>query len=258
MAAKCEDINGLFKAICLVDIPSRGDSAVTTYSDVPGYKERNNLTDPQMIVCWPRVRLGEQEYGLATHLAGLMAATDADHDGIPYASSSNKRLEITSSGYADRNGNWCELWLDLSRANYLNGQGITTVSNFDGGMKAWGGRTACYPSNTDPKDCQESMRRFFNWYQAQFILTYFAKVDAPLTRRLVQTFLKSEQIKLDGYTAREIILGGSISFDETENPTTDLMDGILRFHLRITPPPAARDVEAVFEFDPNNLATLFG
>ena len=125
-------------------------------------------------------------------------------------------------------------------------------------MKAWGGRTACYPSNTDPKDCQESMRRFFNWYQAQFILTYFNKVDAPLTRRLVQTFLKSEQIKLDGYTAREIILGGSISFDETENPTTDLMDGILRFHLRITPPPAARDVEAVFEFDPNNLATLFG
>ena len=258
MAAKCEDINGLFRAVCLVDIPSRGDSAVTTYSDVPGYKERNNLTDPQMIVCWPRVRLGEQEYGLATHLAGLMAATDADHDGIPYASSSNRRLEITSSGYADRNGNWCELWLDLSRANYLNGQGITTVSNFDGGMKAWGGRTACYPSNTDPKDCQESMRRFFNWYQAQFILTYFSKVDAPLTRRLVQTFLKSEQIKLDGYTAREIILGGSISFDETENPTTDLMDGILRFHLRITPPPAARDVEAVFEFDPNNLATLFG
>ena len=83
-------------------------------------------------------------------------------------------------------------------------------------------------------------------------------MDEPLTRRLVQTFLKSEQIKLDGYTAREIILGGSITFDESENPVTDLIDGILRFHLRITPPPAARDIEAVFEFDTDNLSALFG
>ena len=155
-------------------------------------------------------------------------------------------------------GQWVELWLDLTRANYLNGQGIYTVSNFDGGMKTWGGRMACYPSNTDPKDAQDSIRRFFNWYQAQFILTYFSKVDEPLTRRLVQTFLKSEQIKLDGYTAREIILGGSITFDESENPVTDLIDGIMRFHLRITPPPAARDIEAVFEFDTDNLSALFG
>ena len=257
-AAKCDGINGLFKAICLVDIPSSGDNAVTRYSDVPGYKEQNNLTDGLMVVCWPKVRLGDDVYGLATHLAGVMAATDGDHDGIPYASPSNKRLDITSSGYVGADGQWNELWLDLTKANYLNGQGIYTVSNFDGGMKTWGGRMACYPSNTDPKDAQDGIRRFFNWYQAQFILTYFSKVDEPLTRRLVQTFLKSEQIKIDGYTAREIILGGSITFDESENPVTDLIDGIMRFHLRITPPPAARDIEAVFEFDTDNLSALFG
>lgn len=258
MAAKCAGINGLFQAIALVDIPSDGDNAVTLYSSVPGYKEKNNLTDPLMICCWPKVRLGDDVYSLATHLAGVMADTDADHDGIPYASASNKRLDITSCGYMKADGTWEEVWLDLTKANYLNGQGVWTVSSFDGGMKTWGGRMACYPSNVDPKDAQESIRRFFNWYQAQFILTYFAKVDEPLTRRLVQTFLKSEQIRLDGYTAREIILGGSISFDESENPTTDLIDGIMRFHLRITPPPAARDIEGVFEFDPQNLSALFG
>lgn len=257
MAAKCEDINGLFKAVCVVDIPSGGENAVTRYSDVPGYKEKHNLTDPLMLVCWPKVKLGDEVYGLATHLAGVMAATDADHDGIPYASPSNKLLSITSCGYVGADGQWNEVWLDLTKANYLNGQGVYTVSNFDGGMKSWGGRMACYPSNTDPKDAQDGIRRFFNWYQAQFILTYFARVDAPLTRRLVQTFLTSEQIKLDGYTAREIILGGSITFASTDNPTTDLIDGILRFRLRITPPPAARDVEATFEFDTANLSALF-
>ena len=257
MAAKCDGINGLFQAICLIDIPSDGPNAITRYTEVPGYKEKHNLTDKFMIVCWPKVKLGDDVYGLSTHLAGVIASTDADHEGIPNASPSNKRLDITSCGYVDKNGEWKEVWLDLVKANYLNGQGVYTVSNFDGGMKTWGGRMACYPSNTDPKDAWDSSRRFFNWYQVQFILTYFSKVDDPMTRRLVKTFLKSEQIKLDGWTAREIILGGSISFDESENPLTDLIDGIMRFHIRVTPPTPARDIEGIFEFDPDNLKTLF-
>lgn len=257
MGAKCDGINGLFQAICLVDIPCDGPDAVTRYTNVPGYKERHNLTDKFMMVCWPKVKLGDDVYSLSTHMAGLMASTDADHEGIPYASASNKRLNITSCGYLDKDGGWQEVWLDLVKANYLNGQGVTTVSNFDGGMKSWGHRMACYPSNTDPKDAFESIRRFFNWYQVQFILTYFVKVDEPMTRRLVRTFLKSEQIKLDGWTAREIILGGSISFDESENPLTDLIDGIMRFHIRVTPPPPARDIEGIFEFDPDNMKVLF-
>ena len=39
---------------------------------------------------------------------------------------------------------------------------------------------------------------------------------------------------------------------------TDLIDGIMRFHLRITPPVPARDIEAIYEFDPDNLSALFG
>ena len=57
--------------------------------------------------------------------------------------------------------------------------------------------------------------------------------------------------------AREMILGGSISFDESDNPTTDLIDGIARFHLRITPPPANREIDGIVEFDTDNLSVLF-
>lgn len=256
MAAKCDSINGLFKAIALVDVPA-GPHGVTNYTEVPGWKESHNLTDSLMVVCWPKVKLGDRVFGLSTHLAGVISATDADHDDVPYASPSNKLLSITSAGYVDASGEWQEVWLGLEKANYLNGQGVYTVSNFDGGMKTWGGRMACYPSNTDPKDAQDAIRRFFNWYQNTFILTYFSKVDSPMTRRFIQTILKSEQIRLDGYTSREIILGGSISFDESANPLTDLIDGICRFSLRITPPPAARSIEAAFEFDTENLSVLF-
>ena len=259
MAAKADGINGLFKAIAIADIPTGGEHGITKYTEVPAYKQNNNLSDELLIVCWPKVKLDNMVFGLATHLAGLISQTDYDHDGVPYASPSNKRLEITSIGYPDEDeeGGWRELFLGLDKCNYLNGEGIYTAVNWDGGMKSWGGRMSVYPSNTDPKDCQDAIRRFFNWYQSTFILTYFQKVDNPLNRRQIQTILKSEQIRLDGYAAREMILGGSISFDESDNPETDLVDGIARFHLRITPPPANREIDGIFEFDTDNLSVLF-
>lgn len=258
MAAKSHDINGLFQCIAITDIPSDGTSGgITKYTEVPAYKQNNNLSDEHLIVCWPKVRLANNVYGLASHLTGLMSKTDHDNGDIPYASASNKLLTCTSIGLIDKNGEWKELSLGHEKVNYLNGQGIFSALNWTGGLRTWGGRMSCYPFNTDPKDCQEPIRRMFNWYQNTFILTYFQKVDAPMTKRLIQTILRSENIRLEGYTSREIILGGHITFEENENPLVDLIDGILRFHLYFTPPPAAREIECAFEFDVENLSALF-
>lgn len=257
MAAKADGINGLFKAIAIVDIPSDGENGVRKYTDVADYKKRNNLSDELLICCWPKVKLGDRVFGLATQLTGLMSQVDYDNGGVPFASASNKKLETTSIGMVAEDGGWKEISLGLDKCNALNGEGVYTAVSWDGVMRSWGGRTSVYPSTTDPKDCQESIRRFFNWWQNTFILTYFQKVDAPLTKRLIQTILKSEQIRLDGYAAREMILGGTITFDGADNPTTDLIDGVLRFHTRITPPPAGRDIESSFEFDTDNLSVLF-
>jgi len=257
MAAKAHDINGLFQAIAIVDIPSSGSRGVTKYTEVPAYKQNNNLSDERLIVCWPKVKLGNNVYGLATHLTGLMSQVDSDNGDIPYASASNKHLNITSIGLVESSGKWKEISLGMDKVNYLNGEGIFSALNWIGGLRTWGGRMSCYPGNTDPKDCQEPIRRMFNWYQNTFILTYFQKVDAPMTRRLIQTILRSENIRLEGYTSREIILGGRIAFEEKENPIIDLIDGIIRFHLYFTPPPAAREIDCAFEFDTENLAVLF-
>ena len=255
MAAKASGINGLFNAIALVDVPT---DAVSKYTDVPSYKERANLTSKFMAVCWPLVTLGGKVYHLSSQLAGCISATDDDAGGTPQVSPSNKRAYIDGAVTRTADGELEEVWLGLDQNNYLNGQGVITVSNFDGGWKFWGNRTGCYPSNTDPKDAFLPVRRFFNWYANTFILTYFAKVDSPLPRRLINTFVKSEQIRLDGYTAQGVINGGRIVYIEDENPLTDLMDGILRFHLFITPPVPARVVEGIFEFDPDYLKNLMG
>ena len=90
-----------------------------------------------------------------------------------------------------------------------------------------------------------------------FILTYWQKVDQPLTRRLVKTIVDSEQIRLNGLVARGYLLGASVQFLEEENPLTDLLNGIFRVHTYITPPVPAEQIEDVLEYDVNNFRALF-
>ncbi len=250
MAAKAANINGLFNAQAVVDID---DTVVTKYSDVPAYKEDNNLTDRHMIVGWGKVTLGGKTYHLSTQIAGRIALTDSDNDNVPYVSPSNKRLYCDGATAGGE-----ELYLGLEQVEYLNGQGVLAPFNFDGGWKLFGNRTACYPAVTDPKDAFIPIRRFFNWHGNTFVLTYWQLLDAPLNRRLVQTITDSEQIRLNGFTAREYILGGKIVFTETENTTTDLMDGKVRFHTFMTPPSPARVIENIMEYDVKYISTLFG
>jgi phage tail sheath protein FI len=101
------------------------------------------------------------------------------------------------------------------------------------------------------------IQRMFNWMGNEFILSFWQKVDAPITRRLIDTIIDSYNIRLNGLAALEAILGGRILFLPDENPATDLMDGIIRFHIFATPPSAAEEIEAAIEYDPGYLATLF-
>ncbi|MCF0158775.1 MAG: phage tail sheath family protein, partial [Veillonella sp.] len=42
-----------------------------------------------------------------------------------------------------------------------------------------------------------------------------------------------------------------------ENPTTSLIDGVVKFHQKLTPPVPMRDIEEVIEFDPTAYESLF-
>ena len=250
LQAKTKEINGVFKCVCIADVDSGADGA-RKYADVKEQKERQALTDPNAYGVWGYGKVGDVMYSGSALASALTAYTDAASDDIP-SNPSNKTIAISAMCLADGT----EVLLDQDQANVVNSYGVATWLNMNG-FRLWGNRTCAYPGNTDPKDSFFSCRRYMSWRANSFILTYFQKVDNPLTRRQIQTILKSEQIRLDGYAAREMILGGSISFDESDNPATDLIDGIARFHLRITPPPANREIDGIFEFDTDNLSVLF-
>ena len=252
MRAKAENINGIFKGQAVVDIPC-GEDGAKVYTEAPEWKNKNSYMAEHQIVCWPKVKLGDDIFHLSTHLIGIMNSIDSNNDDIPYLSPSNNLLQMN----ACVNDAGKEISLGLNEANYLNGQGIVTALNWIGGWRAWGNRTGAYPANTDVKDCMIPVRRMFDWISNDFIQMFWQKVDAPMTPRLIRTIVNSYNVRLNGLAAREIILGGRIEFLSTEDALTDLLNGSLCFHIFATPSSPAEEIKGILEIDPDYLNLLF-
>ena len=247
LAAKCEEINGVFTCECILDIDT---AEATKYTDCNDWKNKNGYTNKHAALLWPQVKVGTKQYAYSAIFGALTAYTDASNDDVPNLSPSNKLIGITGLCLEDGT----EVVLDELQANLLNGQGIITAIN-DSGWKSWGNNTACYPANTDPKDRWFSVRRFLSWAANSFILTYFSKVDSPANKRLIEAIVDSENVRGNGFVARGVCARHEVIYDEAENTTADLLDGKITFHQYITPYTPAEDIEDVIEFDPDALTT---
>lgn len=253
MEAKAESISGSFKAIALLDLDSGKDGA-PTYSDAPELKNQLNFVNAFQVVSWPKATLSDDKYHLSVLLAGLLGSTDNEWGNVPVKSPSNMVLPI--DGVCNAAGE--EVSLTQEQANYLNGKGITTAINL-GGWKFRGNRTAVYPNSTDPKDAFIPVRRMFNWIGNTLVTTYLQRVDFPIVQRTIETVVDSVNIWLNGLAAQEYLVGQPrVAFLEGENPTTNLMDGIVVLHLYLTPPSPMRELDFTLEYDVTQLQTLFG
>lgn len=251
MKAKARSINDTFKATAIVDIDTEDAKGYTAAGEL---KASNNFVDTSLFVCYPKVSLDGVQYHMSTQMAALMNQVDADNNGIPYVSPSNHNLQCDSTVRKDGS----ELFLSLPQANYLNGQGICTAINFSSGWRLWGNRTSAYPSDADVKNNFISLRRMFNYISNSLILSFWSRIDNPLNRRLIESVVTSANIWLDSLTAAGAMLGARVEFLNTDNAITDAMDGILRFHLFMTPPPPAKEIDFIQEYDASYFAALFG
>ncbi len=249
MAAKAAGINGMFRAKALIDVSTEAVGGADVYSEVVPLKNTNGFTDENEIVCWPLVKLGDKTYHFSTALAGVIASTDADN-GSPYVSPSNKTLQasalVTVAGG--------EIIMTLDQANILNAGGVVTGLNFMGGYKAWGNYTACYPGNSDPKDYFIPVSRMFDWVSNSLIRTFWDRLDSPMTRVLIDSIVDNCNIWMNGLQGSGYILGGRVEMPEEENPLADLMAGIIKLHVYITPPSPAQEIDFTLEYDSSYVA----
>lgn len=245
MATKAAGINGLFRAKALIDVDC-SETGVTQYSDLPAYKAKNNLVDENQILCWPQMRLGDRQFHKSVQLAGLMAQVDTANGGIPYESPSNKNFQMDTCCL--ENGE--EISLTFEQANMISGYGIVTALNFmAAGWTCRNNYTACYPGNTDVKDYFIPVSRMFDFVANTLIRTFWYKLDKPMNRRLIDTILDTCNIWLGGLVGSEYLLGARAVLLESENPLTDLMNGIIRIHIYMTPPSPAQEIDFTLEYD---------
>lgn len=253
MATKAAGIMGLFRAKALVDADC-GETGVREYSELTAWKNKNSVVDENQILCWPQVRLGDFRFHMSTQLAGLMASVDAGNRGTPHESPSNKNFKMDGCCLADGT----EVNLSFPQANLVNSYGAVTALNFmSSGWVCWGNYAACYPGGTDVKDYFIPVSRMFDYVGNTVIRTFWSKLDKPMTRRFADSILDSCNIWLNGLVGAGYLLGARAVMPAEENPVTDLMSGIMKVHIYMTPPSPAQEIDFTLEYDVDYMTAAF-
>ena len=246
LSAKAANINGVFKAMALLDLDTE---KAKKYTDTKKVKEDSGFTSPFCYPLWPCDKVGDLILAKSATVGALVSYVDASNDDVPSNSPSNPLLGVTGQCLADGT----EVTLDQDQASTVNEYGVTTAINMNG-WKLWGNYTGAYPSSNDAKDIWFPVRRMFNWQGNTFIQTYFSKVDDPMNTVLVESVVDSENIRCAAY-APEKWAGAEIEYRSDDNPTTDILAGKMTFRQRIAPYTPAQEIENILSYDTAMLAS---
>ena len=242
MMTKCEAVNGVFRAECLLDLDTAGTKK---YTGVQEAKEESGYQDKHAIVLWPKVEAGGKQMYFSAMYGAMASYLDASNDNVPSLYPSNKLLNVDNAVLADGT----EVFMDREQANTLAGAGVVTVIN-EQGWRAWGNNTSAYPEVTDPRDRWIACRRIFTWMANRLITTYNEKVDSPANYRLIEAICDAENIALNSYVAAGKLAGGRVEFNEEENRVENILTGQVVFRIYIAAFTPAEDLVFILKYDP--------
>ena len=228
-------INGHWDAVV------NADMAITntdTIAKAVKWKEDSDYSSERTKVYWPQWQLKDGTvYHLSTLATWLMCGIDATHNGVPMESPSNKEIPAGRQYFG---ANSINRGYDQQTANQLNEKGITTAIYWAGKNVLWGAHTAAYNYGLvdDGRSIFDVSIRMMMHVTNDFQREHADKIDAPMTRAMADTIKNREQEKLDAYVAIGALIGEPvIEFKESENPTTQLMEGDFIWSNKMTPTP---------------------
>ena len=129
---------------------------------------------------------------------------------------------------------------DQQTGKELTQNGISTAVAWGGEWVLWGDHTAAYTygADVDPRAIFDVSMRMLMHITNSFQREWSPEIDEPMTRALKDRIINREQEKLDGYVSMGALLGEPvILFLESENSTTDVMNGDFRWDIAVTPTP---------------------
>lgn len=254
-------INGHWDAYVVADLPLVDEESqmVDTIAKALAWKEKSDYNSERSTVCWP---MAEDADGRRFHLSTLFAAAsqriDQEHDGVPFESPSNKAVPVIKQFFGDNSKN---RGFDQQTANQLNEKGVTSVIGWAGEWVLWGPHTAAYDADNpsiDPRAYFSNNMRMLFHISNNFQQEWSPLIDSPMTRALRDRIINREQEKLDSLVTQGALIGQPrIEFLESENPTSQLMEGDFVWNAQATPTPPLKSATLYVSYTDAGFAAYF-
>lgn len=240
MLTTSQKINGHWDSFVVADLPLVDGSAqaVDTITKAVAWKKNNAFTGERSKVYWPQ---GIDNLGNVYHLSTLavveLMRADFSHNSVPMETCGNKAIPIIKQYFG---ANATNRGFSQQEGKELTQNGISTAVAWGGEWVLWGDHTAAYTygADVDPRAIFDVSMRMLMHITNDFQREWSPKIDEPMTRALKDEIINREQEKLDGYVSMGALLGEpKIVFLESENSTTDIMNGDFRWDIAVTPTP---------------------
>lgn len=260
MVSTVQQLNGHWDGFVNADIPLEDDkgSPIDTLAKAIKWKTDNGYTSEFSKVYWPKVQDGSgRVFHLSTAGQATMQRVDLSHDGVPFESPSNKEIMATRQFFGATSKN---KGFDQQTGNGLNEKGITTAVFWAGQWVLWGPHTAAYAYNgsMDARAIFDVNLRMLMYITNSFQLDHGTEIDSPMTPQDKDTILNFEKQKLDTLTGIGALIGSpSVEFLETENSTTDMMNGDFVWHFAVTNTPPFKSGTARVTYTDEGFAAFF-
>ena len=247
MLTASQKINGHWDAFVVADLPLVDSSAqaVDTITKAIAWKKNNAFTGERSKVYWPQ---GVDNLGNIYHLSTLavveLMRADFSHNSVPMETCGNKAIPIIKQYFG---ANATNRGFSQQEGKELTQNGISTAVAWGGEWVLWGDHTAAYTygADVDPRAIFDVSMRMLMHITNDFQREWSPRIDEPMTRALKDEIINREQEKLDGYVSMGALLGEpQIVFLESENSTTDIMNGDFRWDIAV-PDPAPQVCERV-------------
>ena len=225
------------RAMALIDAPIGTTVQEAITGRGPGGTINFETSSKRAILCFPHVK----RYDLATdtevleplsqRLAGVIAAKDVEK-GYWWSPSNTEIKGITGAEIAIS----ALINDSTTEANALNEAGIVTLFNsFGTGIRAWGNRSASFPTNTSPANFINVQRTADMLHESiEYAMLQF--IDMPINQALIDSIRESVNGFIRTLIMRGALIDGGCIFDVAKNPVTEIAAGHLTFDIEFMPP----------------------
>lgn len=230
------------RAMALIDAPIGTTVQEAITGRGPSGTINFETSSKRAILCYPHVIRYDTATDtevlepLSQRLAGVIAAKDVER-GYWWSPSNTEIKGITGMEIPIT----ALINDSTTEANALNEAGIVTLFNsFGTGIRAWGNRSAAFPTNTNPANficvqrTADVLHESIEYNMLQFI-------DRPINQALIDSIRESVNGFIRTLIMRGALIDGKCLYDTAKNPVTEIAAGHLTFDIEFMPPtPAER------------------